>query len=319
MRKQISFTTTVKEEISSQEYDNEKLFIILSAYVQINGRIVFQNQKTAINLQTENAKVAKLIYLAFQKLFAVNPRFTYSRRMKFDKRVNFNIIVEDNSDEILEKLEIDLVRLNQTRSFLRKDDNIRSFLAGAFLASGSISNPSSSNYHLEIASTDQDLIAYLERLISRTKTANFHVKQIKRRNQYLVYLKRAEEIADFLKLINAQISCLDFEDVRLLRDFRNNENRLIICDIANENRAFAASKKQIDDIKLIDKVLGIKNIANIKMRLLCEIRLDNEGVSMLELAEMLGEKLQMKISKSNINHLFRALHELAERYRRSMQ
>jgi len=98
------------------------------------------------------------------------------------------------------------------------------------------------------------------------------------------------------------------------RDFRNNDNRWQICENANMNKTVAASDKQIEEIKIIDRVVGIDHLPNEKMKLLCQLRLANDGASMVELAEKMSETLGLMVSKSNVNHLFRAIHEMAKRY-----
>ena len=148
----------------------------------------------------------------------------------------------------------------------------------------------------------------------RLKNVSFTPKVALRRDKYIVYLKRGDQIADFLSLIGASNSCIEYEDARVQRDFMNSTNRLENFDVANMEKVYNTGQKQIEEIRLIDKVLGIDNISNEKLKLLCKIRLNNESASLSELATLLGEEMNLTISKSNVNHLFRNLHKMYEKY-----
>ena len=315
MENEISFTSLVKQEIASHEFDSNKLRAILSAFSKINGRLSIQNDGDKIILQTENAKVAKFIFKGLQVRYKISPRFAYLKSMHFKKNIIYNVIVEQKVDEILKDLEM-LSFEGNTKSFVRSEESLEGFLIGAFLASGSVNSPYSSNYHLEVSTIDEELAKYISNIMERVKYIEFTPRIIKRRNHYVVYLKKSDQIADFLKMIDASNCCLEYEDVRINRDYNNNDNRLQICTDANMFRTVQSAQKQIDDIKLIDKMAGLKNIGNEKLIALAELRLEHEGASMIELAELLSEKLEKTISKSSVNHMFRAIKEKANMYRK---
>ncbi len=311
-----SFTHKVKEELALNEYsDFLAKKALLSGFTSINGRFLIKNKETIIALSTEHAKVAKLIYQLFHQLYDIDPRLTYSRKMKFDKKVCFNIIIDEKADEILDDLEISLYETNTKKSFVKNDDNLKYFIVGAFLATGSCNDPISSNYHLEISCQDELLAEYICKLTNKCKPISFSTKVIQRRSYYVVYLKKSDQIVDFLAFLGAHNCCLDFEEIRVERDFRNNDNRLQICENANVIRTVESSHRQKEDIDLIEQYFGINNIPNIKMKTLCYLRLENEEMSMQDLADLLSYEIGTKVTKSNINHLFRSIHELAEKYR----
>lgn len=315
MDNEISFTFLVKQEIASQEFEENKIRAILSAFSKINGRLSIQNDSDKIILQTENAKVAKFIFKCLQVRYKISPRFAYLKSMHFKKSIVYHVIIEQKVDEILKDLEM-LSFEGNTKSFVRSGESLEGFLIGSFLASGSVNSPYSSNYHLEISTIDEELSKYIANVITRIKYIEFKPRIIKRRNHYVVYLKKSDQIADFLKLLGASDCCLEYEDVRINRDYNNNDNRLQICTDANMFRTVQSAQKQIEDIKLIDQMVGLKNIGNDKLRLLAELRLEYEGASMIELAELLSEKLEKTISKSSVNHMFRAIKEKANAYRK---
>ncbi len=309
-----SFTSLVKEEITHKPFNEARLRALLSSYAKVNGVLSLQNKQTLINLSTENAKVAKFLFLTFQKLYGSSPRFAYTRKMKFDKKVTYHVIIEEKTESILADLAMGELGGRLVRYPMPNDDVLGGYLAGAFLASGSVNSPESSNYHLELSSQNEEYAHYLAKVIERYKTSTLSPKVIQRRKQFVVYLKKSDQIADFLILIGATDSTLEFENVRVARDFRNNDNRWQICENANMNKTVAAADKQIEEIKIIDRVVGIDHLPNEKMKLLCHLRLTNDGASMVELAQTMSETLGMAVSKSNVNHLFRAIHQMALRY-----
>ena len=197
---------------------------------------------------------------------------------------------------------------------MRNDDTISGYLAGAFLASGSVNSPTTSNYHLEIALNSENYAKWLSKLFSKYKNSDIEPKIVKRREQFVIYFKKSDQISNFLIMIGAVSSCLEFEDARMNRDLVNSQNRLTNMDTANMKKIYETGLRQVEEIKLIDKVVGIENIENNKIRLLCSLRLENESASLVDLAELMSEKLGKDITKSNINHLFRSIHEMYLRY-----
>ena len=223
-----------------------------------------------------------------------------------------------DKNDLIEKAIIAKVRENRdsflegkiSKNIVRNDDTIAGYLAGAFLASGSINSPKSSNYHLEISLDSENYAKWMIHLFKRYKNIDIVPKIAPRRNKYILYFKKSDRIAEFLALVGAINSCMDFENIRVDRDFMNSANRLSNFDTANMKKSFETANRQKEEIKFIDSKLGIDNITNKKMRILCSLRLENETASMKELAELLSLEINEPVSKSNINHLFRAIHEL---------
>ena len=316
MQAKVSFTQKVKEEVVSLPFSDEHLRAILASFIRINGSLLLNSKKEGIALKTENAKIAKFIYHAIETLYGVPCRFTYSKAMNFKKRLFYNVVV-DEADYILTDLEINFLDGKISKNIVSNDDLISGYICGAFLASGSVNSPKKSNYHLEIALNDISYARWFAKLFLKYKGGEFNAKIIKRRNQHVVYLKRSSQIADFLILIGATNTALEFENVRISRDFSNIGNRLNNLDQANYSKTTSAAQKQIDDIKLIDKVFGIDNIKNVKMKELMKLRLNNDDLSLQEMALKLSEVIGKEVSRSNINHLFRSIHEMAEQFRKN--
>lgn len=310
---EFSFTKQIKEELCSLDLESDEARSLIAAFARNNGNLSFSNKNSRLTLKTENANIAKYIYkLLKQEFNDVEISFSYLKVMKLYKSTQYLVNVLTCVDEILDSLKIDFLESKIDYDLQNKENKIRGYLAGLFLASGSCNNPNTSNYHLEVAVKDEKYAESVIKLINKTKMFSFKVT--KRRNQFIIYLKRSDKISDFLNYINANTACLDFENIRIDRDFANSNNRLMNCDSYNYKKTIEISKKQIEYIKTIDKYLGVDNLQNVKIRLLCKARLENPEANFKELAEIISEQLDQSVSKSNVNHLFARIKEMAETY-----
>ena len=314
MQAKVSFTQKVKEELCSIPFSDEHLRAFLSAFIKVNGHLTFSSGRSSIICKTENAKIAKFIYHSIDRIYGITPRFSYSKEMNFKKRVTYSVII-DEGDYIIGDLEILFLDGKIAKNIVLNDDMISGYVSGAFLAAGSVNSPKNSNYHLEIALNDESYAKWFCKLLLKYKNTVFEPKVVQRRNNFVVYLKKAQQVVDFLSMMGCVDRTLEFESIRVDREFSAIGNRYQILDTANYEKTAAAAQKQIDDINIIDQVLGIDNVQNEKQKVLMRLRLENEDLTLLELASKMSEQLGEEISKSNINHLFRAIHTQAERYK----
>ncbi len=313
MRKE-SFTKKVKEELCTNEYPSkDRLRALLAAYIRINGSLVFRDKKSYLTLSSENAKIARFIYETINEIYSANAHLSFRKKSNLQKNTICTIEVQEASETIMEDLDISFLEGKISKNIVRNDDTISGYLAGAFLASGSVNSPSTSNYHLEIALNSENYAKWLSKLFSKYHNSDIEPKIIKRREQFVIYFKKSDQISNFLIMIGAVMGCMEFENERVNRDIINSTNRLTNMDTANMKRIYETGARQVEEINLIDEKLGIRNITNEKVRLLCELRLENESASLQELADLLSEKMNKDITKSNINHLFRRIHEIYER------
>ena len=301
-----SFAFLCKEEVASKEFDDDEIRPFLSAFCRQNGSFRISGGVSELDFSCESAKIARLIYGLGKRRYGVSARFAYSRSMGFYKRTKYHVLFP-NPERIMEDLEIAFLERIRPNECVKSVTQYPAFLAGAFCASGSVNDPSSSNYHLEITHYDERDAKWLLHLFAKTNGGQFHPRLIQRRNQYVIYLKKSEEISDFLIAIGATQCCLKFEDIRVSRDFSNIGNRLEILDRANLDKSMSASKQQILYIEDYMNRVGVEHIHNPKLRLLMDLRLENPEASMDELAKLMSEEFAMTISKSNVNHLFRFL------------
>ncbi|MDN6631182.1 MAG: DNA-binding protein WhiA, partial [Staphylococcus equorum] len=193
-------------------------------------------------------------------------------------------------------------------ALIHDDEMRRSYLRGAFLAGGSVNNPETSSYHLEIFSLYEDHSEGITQLMNKY---DLNAKHLERKKGSIAYLKEAEKISDFLSLIGGYQALLKFEDVRIVRDMRNSVNRLVNCETANLNKTVSASMKHVESIRLIDQEIGLDNLPE-RLREIARLRVEHQEVSLKELGEMMTSG---NISKSGVNHRLRKLNEMADKLR----
>lgn len=308
----ISFARLVKEESAKAERSISEKKALLSSFVRINGYLRIRGKQEGLELSSENSAIAKCVYQYLHELYGVDVRFAYTRSAGFLKRMVYHVIVDDEAGKILEDLEVDFFNPEKPRNVISSSEEVAAYLTGAFLAGGSVNNPASRSYHLEICVKDEGFAKFLLKIWSKYQPHPFSCKLSKRRNQFVLYLKRGDEISDFLVLMGAKDQCLAFEDVRISRDFSSIGNRLSNLDTANYGRVVLASKRQIEEINYLFEKEGKENISNPKLLALMELRVKNPDASLDELSKLLSEELNTEISKSNVNHLLRYVHTHAE-------
>ncbi len=250
-----SYASEVKKELTSLEVHPEHAKAELAAFLRMNGVLNLHDHQFSLDITTENPAIARRIFKLIKVAYGIEPLLIVSRKMKLKKNNQYLVRLNQQVQEILENLQIwDTEKGLVTRipkRIMSSREGAMSYLRGAFLAGGSVNNPETSRYHLEIYSTYEDHNEDLAKLMNEYFYLN--AKMTKRRRGYIVYLKEAEKIGDFLHIVGALNAMLNFEDLRIMRDMRNSVNRLVNCDTANMKKTASASAKQVEDIQLIQK------------------------------------------------------------------
>lgn len=307
----MSFASDVKKDLTKLEVHREHAKAELAALIRMNGAISMNHKMMILNVQTENAAIARRIYSLLKDHYGVTCELLVRRKMKLKKNNVYIVRLKQNTLDILTDLDIMdglMFKGHVSESIMWNTQKMRSFLRGAFLASGSVNNPETSRYHLEIYSIYEELN---DDICQMMNYFNLNARTLERRNGYICYLKEAEKISDFLSIIGATNAMLYFEDIRIVRDMRNSANRLYNCDMANMNKTIDAATKQIKNIEYIRDKVGLEALSP-KLRELAEIRLEYPEVSLKELGELLPSGA---ISKSGINHRIRKINEFADKLR----
>ncbi|WP_099222677.1 DNA-binding protein WhiA [Listeria costaricensis] len=308
----MSFASETKKELTNMEVTDAEAKAELSAFIRMNGAISFSNGLLVTDVQTENAAIARRMYQLLKRLYDVPIELLVRKKMKLKKNNVYIVRLKVQAKPILEDLHIIGEGFTFTKSidrgFVKKRSAKRAYLRGAFLASGSVNNPETSSYHLEIFSVYEE---HNEAICALLNQFDLNARILERKNGFITYLKEAEKITEFLSIIGATTALLHFEDVRIMRDMRNSVNRLVNCETANLNKTINAAVRQIDNIRFIQQTVGLESLPE-RLREIAELRITYEDVSLKELGEMIPGGA---ISKSGINHRLRKIDQLAERLR----
>ena len=306
----MSYTVKIKEEISKQTSTRSEVIAELSAYIRNNGTI----HNDRITLTTENHFMVDRVMDELKELFGIVPKEEVVENLNFSKNELYQITISEKLDLIEKELGIldekGLYYDNVPEYIVGSEEEIKSYLKGTFLASGSINDPKKSRYHMEI------LIAYPEEAVYVQKLLNqfdLNAKILNREKGYMIYIKEAEKISDFLKLLGATDAVLYYENVRIYRDQKNMTNRLNNCEQANMDKVFETASEQLKQIEMIEKNDGVMLLDD-RTKVALEYRKKYPEVSLKELAEIISIETGKTLTKSGLNHRMRKIKELATRF-----
>lgn len=305
----MTFASDVKKECTLLEVHKEHAKAELTALIRMNGAVSLYQQRLTLNVQSENAAIARRIYSLMKDHYQAVSELIVRRKMKLKKNNVYIVRCRHRADDILKDLQIFdglLLNTHVSEAIMSDNQKKRSYLRGAFLAGGSVNNPEASSYHLEIYSSYE---AHNEDLCQMMNDFGLNAKTIVRRNGYITYIKEAEKIAEFLAVIGATRAMLTFEDIRIVRDMRNSVNRLVNMENANMNKTIDAAQRQLEAIRLIDATQGLSSLPE-KLQAIARFRLENPDLSLKELGEQVPGG---PISKSGVNHRIRKIVEIAEK------
>ncbi|TCZ75985.1 DNA-binding protein WhiA [Paenibacillus albiflavus] len=307
----MSFAAQTKKELTLIESEACCEKAELSALIRMNGSVQFSNGRVILDILTENAAIARRIYSLLKKTYGIHTELLVRKKMRLKKNNVYIVRVPVGVQELLK----DLCIVSEGFLFTDGIDKRiipsacckRAYLRGAFLAGGSVNNPEGSSYHLEIASIYEEHCQALAKLANRF---DLNARFIERKKGFVLYIKEGEKIIEFLSIIGAHQALLRFEDVRIMKDMRNSVNRIVNCETANLNKTIGAAVRQIDNIRLLQKEIGLENLPD-KLREVAEMRLKHPDINLKEV----GDLLKGGVSKSGVNHRLRKIDELAEKIR----
>lgn len=296
----MSFTSSIKSEISL-DLSKVETVSFLSAIIKNIGVI-----SDSLKITTENASVAKMLYTCLKENYGSYIKVTVRRGFNFKKSYLYILEIKDY-EKIISNLD-----LSDCPKYLVEDDVKKAYLKGLFLSCGSINDPKKSRYHLELLVDNKKYAGFIMSLFNEFF---LNSKVLKRENKYMIYIKEAEKIADFLRIINAVNGLLYYENIRIFRESKNMTNRLNNCEQANVDRMIMTSSKQIKDIEII-KENDMYDLLDDKLKVVIDYRLKYPEVSLQELSEIMSIELDKKITKSGLNHRFNKIKEVATKLKK---
>ena len=311
----MSFSGTVKEELSRQVNPARHCSIAeLAAFLCACGRAEKNSEGYRLKIQTENETVIRKCFTLLRKTFNIEADITIHESSHVKKVRVYSVTVTDQ-DRIRSILQGTKLSVNERDGGTLFLDNQlvvqqscckRAFIRGAFLSSGSISDPSK-GYHFEIVCPDEKKAEQLRFMI---RSFDVDAKIVQRKKSYVVYVKEGAQIVDMLAIMEANVALMDLENIRILKEMRNSVNRRVNCETANINKTVNAAVKQIEDIRLIQSTVGFEQLSD-GLSQIARLRLQYPEATLKELGMMLSPQ----VGKSGVNHRLRKLSILADEMR----
>ena len=313
----MSFSSKVKEELSKECNSPRHCCIAeTAAIISMCGKVIFdEKDHVRIEIHTENVTVARKYFTLLKKTYNINTDISIRHSSSLNK--NRSYVLSVNDDETARKI-LMTCRLMKPFGVIEEDFSIsdsliiqrecckRAFIRGAFLAAGSVSDPVKT-YHFEIVCLSEAKAKQLQMIM---ETFNINARVIKRRKYFVVYVKDSSQVVDLLNIMGAYNALMDMENVRSVKDMRNNVNRKVNCETANINKTVSAAVKQIEDIRFIQMSSAFDELPE-SLQEMAELRVRYPEATLAEL----GQLLDTPVGKSGVNHRLKKISLFADELR----
>ena len=313
----MSFSGNVKEELSEHWSSARHCQIAeLAAILGLCGSIIINSRNEyRVKVHTENKAVARKVFTLIKKTFNIESDISIRRNIQ-KQSVSYSVVVKQHQDALrvlqaVKLIDEHLDGFEEVRIVnpivVQQTCCKRAFIRGAFLAAGSMSDPKKA-YHFEIVCAAEPMAEQIRGLMS---SFSMDAKIVQRKKSYVVYLKEGSQIVDILNIMEAHVSLMELENVRILKEMRNTVNRKVNCETANLNKTVSAAVKQLEDITYLRDTIGLEKLSE-GLEEVALARLSHPDASLKEL----GALLSPPVGKSGVNHRLRKLGDLAEKVRK---
>ena len=307
----MSFATEIKQEIASKDLPNHCKRAQLSALIQLTSSLTISQGKLGISVRCESSIAVRRIVQFLKELYQVPTDLQVTRKTNLKKNNVYRVKIDEDGRKILEDLGLyneKGLQSHPKHEIVMRNCCTSAYLAGVFLAYGACNDPQNPSYHLEVSLSDIEHANFIVKLLARF---DIQAKVVRRRNRYVVYLKKADYVSGFLALIGAHDAMLRFEDERIARDVKNSFSRIDNCEIANEVKTLRAAQQQIEYIEKIIRLEKYEKL-NEKLRNVIDIRMKYQDSSLQELCEAYQRAYGENISKSGMKHRLNKLETFAD-------
>mgnify|MGYP000229474905 FL=1 len=313
----MSFSGNVKEELSEHWSSARHCQIAeLAAILGLCGSIIINSRNEyRVKVHTENKAGARKVFTLIKKTFNIESDISIRRNIQ-KQSVSYSVVVKQHQDALrvlqaVKLIDEHLDGFEEVRIVnpivVQQTCCKRAFIRGAFLAAGSMSDPKKA-YHFEIVCAAEPMAEQIRELMS---SFSMDAKIVQRKKSYVVYLKEGSQIVDILNIMEAHVSLMELENVRILKEMRNTVNRKVNCETANLNKTVSAAVKQLEDITYLRDTIGLEKLSE-GLEEVALARLSHPDASLKEL----GALLSPPVGKSGVNHRLRKLGDLAEKVRK---
>lgn len=303
----MSYTVKIKEEISNLDVTKSEMIAELSGFIRNNG--VLHNN--VLHLTTENEFTVERLKKFFQNLYEIDVEVEVKDNLNFSKKNLYQISISQKTSLILQ----DLAYLDNNGTYIETpptyivgaNEELRAYLRGVFLCTGSINDPKTSRYHMELLISKPNEAVFVQKLLN---IFDLNAKILNREKGYMIYIKEAEKISDYIRILGASQAVLYFENARIYREKKNQTNRLNNCEQANMDKIFATAQQQLEQIALIEETGSIELLDD-RTKIALEFRKKYPESSLKELSEIISVETGKPITKSGLNHRYRKIRDLA--------
>ena len=317
----MSFSAQVKNELARIIHENPQVQLSeLSAIIRMSGTLKLMGfNKLSFVINTENPAIARKVFTLIKNCFGITVEIQVNRQSNLKRNNTYvlSVTYDQGANDILEKVGI-IEKEGEHLSWVStipkhlvsRQDGKRAYLRGAFLGSGSVSDPAKM-YHLEFSTVNIEISQNLRKLLNSYK---LNAKIVTRKNNNVVYIKESEHITDLLNLMGAYNPFMPLEELMIKKQIRNDVNRLVNCETANLNKTVDTSMRQIECINYIMEKQGLdylpENLHEIAM-----LRVENPDMSLKEL----GEIMETPLGKSGVNHRLKKIEMIAEELKEKIE
>lgn len=313
----MSFSSEVKEELSLQMDKSRHCQIAeLTAIISMCGRVsISARDNVYVKIQTENLYVARKCHALLWKVFRINGEVSVKIHGVRGQNRTYTVAVRSHEEGLRVLKAVRLIGEDlEVAENLSLVDNLivqksccrRAFIRGAYMVSGSISDPEKF-YHFEIVCATMPKAVQLQQIIC---SFDLDAKIVQRKNHFVVYIKEGAQIVDILNVMEAHRALMNLENIRIVREMRNTVNRKVNCETANINKTVNAAVKQIEDIEYLQTCMGLEKLPE-NLEQIARLRLEQRDATLKEL----GLMLTPQVGKSGVNHRLKKLSEMAEKLR----
>lgn len=300
----MSFAKLVKEELTKIQENKESSLAELAAMIELGTEMNISGGKKTLWFKSNNTNVARRFLSLLKQLYKVENTLLTKQQGNFKKGTQIQLGVTESLEQII--VEHGIFSDSDDKDLLLQTNEAKcAYLRGAFLTSGSVNDPKTAEYHLEIYAENKNVILRIQKLMN---DLDLNAKITVRRKGLICYLKDVTSIEDFLRYIGGSQTVFEYEDIRIKRDFNNSINRVLNCEIANEKKTLMAANSQLEDIEIVEKHYSDLNV---KLKQAIYIRKENPDVSLNELVEIFESTYNESITKSGLNHRYKKIRELA--------
>lgn len=303
----MSFTENVKNELARLTRPTlaERRAELLALLRMSGSAVTGMSGAWGVEFSTSSSAVARRVLVSLKKDFLLVPSVMVRQGRRLRKKNVYTLTVPPSRAGSEFLLSIGFLPMTGMEDAARcaTAEEKRAYLAGAFLGGGSISRPQS-DYHLEMVTQSYRFAGEIREMMHAFQ---MNPRLTDRKNDYIVYIKDGDEASSFLQITGAVQSYMEFENVRVMKDMRNQVNRQVNCETANLQKSVNAAVQQMHQIRKIREHMDERLLSG-KLRETMELRMAHPNATLSELSELCG------VSKSGLAHRFQKIRALAGRF-----